>query len=67
MATPSSAAQVSTTPTFKSFFERRLKPFLTPYYLVVAAVLGAITTVFGIVTLVLIMIVANFNVLSLIE
>lgn len=59
----------SSSPSFcpKVLFERHVKPFLTPYYFVVAAVLGAITAVFGAVTLVLIMIVANFNVLSLIE
>lgn len=48
-------------------FERYIKPFLNPYYLTVAAVLGAITTVFGALTAVLILIVTNFNILSLIE
>ena len=48
-------------------FERYIKPWLTPYYLTVAAVLGAITTVFGALTVALILIVANFNILSWIE
>jgi len=46
---------------------KKLKPYLVPYYLTVATVLGAITVVFGIVTVLLILVVANFNVLGLIE
>ena len=53
--------------TLSAFFVRHIKPWLTPYYLVVGAVLGAITTLFGALTLALILIVANFNILSLIE
>ncbi|MCE0498960.1 MAG: hypothetical protein LV481_13550 [Methylacidiphilales bacterium] len=48
-------------------FERFVKPFLTPYYFVVAQVLGAITVVFAVVTLLLILVVANFNVLDWME
>jgi len=44
-----------------------LKPFLVPYYITVAAVLGAITVVFAVVTVVLVLVVTNFNVLGLIE
>ncbi|MCE0484912.1 MAG: hypothetical protein LV479_11825 [Methylacidiphilales bacterium] len=44
-----------------------LKPYLTPYYFTVAAVLGAITAVFGGLTIVLLLIATNFNILSLIE
>jgi hypothetical protein len=42
----------------------RLKPYTAPYYLTVAAVLGAISTVFVVVTVVLILIVTNFNILG---
>jgi hypothetical protein len=42
----------------------RLKPYTAPYYLTVAAVLGAISTVFAVVTIVLILIVTNFNILG---
>jgi hypothetical protein len=48
-------------------FEHYVKPWLTPYYITVAAVLGAITAVFGALTLALILIVANFNILAWIE
>jgi hypothetical protein len=48
-------------------FERYVKPWLTPYYLTVAAVLGAITAVFGALTVALLLIVTNFNILSWIE
>jgi hypothetical protein len=62
MATPSPATPKKPCP-----FERYVKPFLTPYYFTVAAVLGAITAVFGAVTIALILIVANFNILTWIE
>ena len=48
-------------------FERFVKPFLTPYYFVVAGVLGAITAVFAVVTVLLIIVAANFNVLGWME
>jgi len=48
-------------------FERYVKPFLTPYYFTVAGVLGAITAVFAIVTVLLIIVAANFNVLGFVE
>ncbi len=48
-------------------FERYIKPYLNPYYLTVGAVLGAITTIFGGLTALLIIIVANFNILGWIE
>lgn len=44
-----------------------LKPYLAPYYLTVAAVLGAITAGFAVVFVLLILVVANFNVLGWIE
>jgi hypothetical protein len=48
-------------------FARFVKPFLTPYYFAVAGVLGAITAVFAGVTLLLIIVVANCNILGWIE
>jgi hypothetical protein len=44
-----------------------MKPYLTPYYLTVAAVLGAMTAGLVALVVVLILIATNFNVLSLIE
>ena len=44
-----------------------VKPYLAPYYLTVAAVLGAITVVFVVITVLLVLVVANFNVLGWIE
>ena len=44
-----------------------LKPYLNPYYLTVAAVLGGITAVFGALVAVLIIIATNFNVLGWME
>jgi len=48
-------------------FELYVKPFLTPYYFTVAGVLGGITVVFVVITVLLIIVVANFNVLGWIE
>jgi len=45
----------------------KVKPYLAPYYLTVAGVLGGITVVFVVITVLLIIVVANFNVLGLIE
>jgi hypothetical protein len=45
----------------------RVQPFLAPYYLVIAAVLGAITAGFVALTVVLILVATNFNLLGLIE
>jgi hypothetical protein len=71
MSTPSSAAPASAPATSKicpiEWVRERAKPYLVPYYLTVAAVLGAITVGFAVVTVLLILVVANFNVLGLIE
>jgi hypothetical protein len=67
MATPASAQTTSLATNKPCPFERYVKPWLNPYYLTVAAVLGAVTTVFGVLTLVLILIATNFNILGLIE
>ena len=62
MPETSPAAPAKTCP-----YERFVKPFLTPYYFTVAGVLGGITAVFAVVTVLLILVVTNFNVLDLIE
>ena len=67
MSTPSPAAQASAPPTPKFCLMERVKPFLAPYYLTVAAVLGAITVGFVVLTVLLVLVVTNFNVLSWIE
>jgi hypothetical protein len=66
MSTPSPAAQAPA-PTPKFCLLELVKPFLAPYYLTVAAVLGAITVGFAIVVVLLILVVTNFNVLGFIE
>jgi hypothetical protein len=67
MSTPSPAAQASA-PTSPKFCPIELvRPFLAPYYLTVAAVLGAITAGFVVVFVLLIIVTANFNVLGWIE
>jgi hypothetical protein len=66
MSAPSPAAEAST-PTPKFCLVEKAKPFLVPYYLTVAGVLGAATVGFVVVIVLLIMVVANFNLLALIE
>jgi hypothetical protein len=67
MSTPSPAAPAS--PQFCPivWVREHAKPYLAPYYLTVAAVLGAITAGFAVVFVLLIIVTANFNVLGLIE
>jgi hypothetical protein len=67
MATPSPSAQAPAPASQKFCLIERLKPFFAPYYLTVAAVLGAITVGFVVVTVLLILVVTNFNVLGWIE
>jgi len=67
MSTPSPAPKAAgPTPLYQVVVEHA-KPFLAPYYLTVAAVLGAITVGFVVVTVLLILVVANFNVLGWME
>ena len=66
MSTPSSAVQ-ATPRTPKFCLIEKAKPYLVPYYLTVASVLGAATVGFLVVIVLLILVVANFNVLGLIE
>jgi hypothetical protein len=65
MSAPSSSAPASTT--HKFCLMETVKPFLAPYYLAVAGALGAATVGFVVVIVLLILVAANFNVLSLIE
>lgn len=68
MSTTSPAAQGATPETPKPCpFERYVKPWLTPYYITVAGVLGGITVGFAVMTLLLIIVIANFNVLGWME
>jgi hypothetical protein len=47
--------------------KERATPYLAPYYLTVAAVLGAITVGFAVVFVLLAIVTANFNVLGWME
>jgi hypothetical protein len=47
--------------------KKALAPYATPYYMVYGAVLGAITTGFIVLTLIIVLVATNFNVLGLIE
>jgi hypothetical protein len=71
MSTPSTAAQASASTNRPycpvEWVKKHMTPYLAPYYLTVAAMLGAITVGFVIVTVLLILVVTNFNVLGLIE
>lgn len=51
----------------KTSFVEKIKPFTVPYYLTVIAVLGGITAMFAVIVGVIVLIVTNFNILSLIE
>jgi hypothetical protein len=67
MSKPSPAAPASV-PTAKPYCPVELiKPYLVPYYLTVAAVLGAITVGFVVVFVLLGIVTANFNVLGWVE
>ena len=44
-----------------------VKPYLAPYYLAVAGLLGAITVGFAVVVILILLVATNFNVLGLIE
>ena len=46
---------------------KTLQPYLAPYYLTIAGVLAGVTVIFGVVIVLLILVVANFNVLGLFE
>jgi hypothetical protein len=58
MATPTSA---------KPSLKKRLEPYLVPYYLTYISIIGGITVAFVALTLVIVLVATNFNILSLIE
>ncbi len=66
MSTPTTAATATPTTKPRTFVEI-LKPYLVPYYLTVAGAIGAITVGFVVVIALLIIVVANFNVLGWVE
>lgn len=63
MSTPSSPLPIPLPP----WLMERVKPYLVPYYLTVAAVLGALTVGFVVVITLLVLVAANFNVLGFVE
>jgi uncharacterized RDD family membrane protein YckC len=68
MATPTPTAAPE--PTFADFIaglKKRAEPYLVPYYLTFAAVIGAVTVGFIVLTLLIVLVATNFNVLGLIE
>jgi hypothetical protein len=65
MATPTSKT-AAPAPTFADL-KKDLERYMTPYYLVYASVLGGITVGFIVLTLLIVLVATNFNVLSLIE
>ena len=67
MATPSSKKPAPPFAETVAGVKKGLAPYLTPYYLVYGAVLGAITTGFIVLTLIIVLVATNFNVLGLIE
>jgi hypothetical protein len=50
-----------------TLYTRYIKPLLTPYYLTVGAILGAVTVGFAVLITVLVIVAANFNVLGWME
>jgi len=67
MSTPSPAPQAPASATNRFCPIKLIKPYLTPYYIAIAAVLGAITAGFVAVTALLIIVALNFNVLGWME
>ena len=67
MATSSSATAAPASNAPKVSFMEIVKPFLAPYYLTVAALLGAITAGFAVVVFLLLLVAANYNLLGAIE
>ena len=67
MATSSPATPAPASNAPKVSFMEIVKPFLAPYYLTVAAILGGITAAFAVVIFLLILVAANYNLLGAIE
>ena len=51
----------------RALFDRHVRPHLTPFNLSIAALIGLITALFGAITLILILVATNFNVLGWME
>jgi hypothetical protein len=62
-ASASTAAPTRTLAKLKESLSR----YAVPYYLTIAGVLGAVTVLFAVLTIVIVLIVTNFNILGLIE
>ncbi len=58
---------MSTPPSPLPALKHYLQPFLTPYYFFIAGMLGAITALFVVVIVLLVLTATNFNVLGWIE
>jgi uncharacterized membrane protein len=67
MATSTPTGAPKTLAEFAANARKSAEPYLVPYYLTVVAVIGALTTVFVLLTVVIILVATNFNVLALIE
>ncbi len=67
MATPASAKPASRPSPVSAWLKEHGKNFASPYYIVVGAVVGGITVGFIVLTLVIVLVATNFNVLGLIE
>jgi hypothetical protein len=67
MATPSPAPPATAPIPFYVSARKHVKPFLAPYYLTIAAVLGGMTAAFVALIAVLILLATNFNVLGWME
>jgi hypothetical protein len=67
MSTPSAATPTSATAKPALSPLELLKPYLAPYYLTVAGVLGALTVGFVVVIVLLAIVAANCNVLGWVE
>ncbi len=62
-ASASNAAPTKTVGKLKELLAR----YAVPYYLAIVGVLGAVTVLFAVLTIVIVLIVTNFNILGLIE
>ena len=59
--------QPVTFPARLAWLQHRMRHHIRPYHVVVAAILGLITTVFVVAVLVIVIIATNFNVLGWVE
>lgn len=59
--------QPVTFPARLAWLQHRMRHRIRPYHVVVAAIVGLITAVFAVITLVIIIVAANFNVLGWVE